>query len=181
VTHWLCTHRLHNLNMAGDAARHPHTIWPRHPPHSRGAEDQSGRGCGSVWVAPDVLQRDRAGRPERIAGEHREDWERAENIALTTFREGLIALTRAEIKRVTSRMRSKRNVLLDDGEHHHAFAQAIGALCFPGGRTDTTFVPCPAVSAGPTDHAAEMHWVIIRWKNQTGSCKRRFHKLLSHV
>jgi transcriptional regulator with XRE-family HTH domain len=25
----MCTHRLHALNMAGNAAQHPHSIWPR--------------------------------------------------------------------------------------------------------------------------------------------------------
>src|SRR5713101_3647514 len=58
VTHRLCTHRLHALKMTGDAARYSHSVWPRDPPHPRGAEDQPGRGGRAMWAAPDVLQRD---------------------------------------------------------------------------------------------------------------------------
>jgi hypothetical protein len=79
VTHRMCTHRLHDLNMAVDAARHPHPIRSRHPPYPRGTGDQSGRGCGAVRAASDVLQRHRARDSERVTGEHREGCERAED------------------------------------------------------------------------------------------------------
>ncbi len=43
VTHRVCTHRLVTAKMRRDATRYSHPIWPRHPPHPRGTEDQSGR------------------------------------------------------------------------------------------------------------------------------------------
>jgi hypothetical protein len=79
VTHRLCTHRLHGYKMSCNAPRHPHQVWPRHPTHSRGAEDQSGRGCGAVRAAPDVLQWHRARDSECVTGEHWEDRQRAED------------------------------------------------------------------------------------------------------
>ena len=73
VTHRLFTHRLRLATISRDARRHPHPLWPSNPPHTRGAEDQSRRGCGEVRLASDVLQRRRTGNQERIAGEYRED------------------------------------------------------------------------------------------------------------
>ena len=57
VTHRMCTHRLVTAKMRGDARRHPHPFWPRHPPHTRGTGNQSGRSGGTVRVASDLLQR----------------------------------------------------------------------------------------------------------------------------
>jgi hypothetical protein len=76
VTHRLFTHRLWATNIGRDAARHPTPIWPRNPPRAWGARDQSGRGCGEVRTASDILQRRRARDQERVAGEYREDCER---------------------------------------------------------------------------------------------------------
>jgi hypothetical protein len=78
VTHRVCTHRLVTAKMRGDARRHPHPIWPRHPPHTRGTGDQSGRGRREMRVAPDVLQWRRAGRQECVTCQHREDCQRIE-------------------------------------------------------------------------------------------------------
>src|SRR6202030_3537183 len=57
VTHRLFTHRLRLATISRDARRRSHPFWPRHPSHTRGAEDQSGRGCGPVRAASDLLQR----------------------------------------------------------------------------------------------------------------------------
>jgi hypothetical protein len=79
VTHRMFTHRLSPAKIGRDGSRHPHPVWPRDPSRSRGAEDQPGRGCGEVWVAPDVLQWRRARDQERVADEYREDRQRTEN------------------------------------------------------------------------------------------------------
>jgi hypothetical protein len=39
VTYLMCTHRLVTHKMHDDAPRHPHPIWPYHPPHTRGTEN----------------------------------------------------------------------------------------------------------------------------------------------
>src|SRR5882672_466989 len=78
VTHRMFTHRLSTAKIGRDGSRHPHPVWPRDPSRSRGTEDQSGRGCGEVRVAPDVLQRRRARDQECVAGEYREDCQRTE-------------------------------------------------------------------------------------------------------
>jgi hypothetical protein len=82
---------------------------------------------------------------------------------------------------VKTRMPAKRNVLLDGAEHHHAFAQAMGALCFPGGRTDAAPIWWTAVVAGPTDHAANVHAHTLLWKDWIVESNFRAHNVLSHV
>src|SRR5229473_3816210 len=79
VTHRLCTHRLHASKMACNATRHPHPIWPRHPPRARGAEDYPGRGRRAVWTASDVLQRCRAWDSECFAVERGENQQGIKN------------------------------------------------------------------------------------------------------
>src|SRR6202035_1914507 len=73
VTHRMFTHRLSPAKIARDGPRHPHPFWPRDPPRSRRAEDQSGRGCGEMRAAPDLLQRCRARDQECVASEYRVD------------------------------------------------------------------------------------------------------------
>src|SRR5208283_6243834 len=74
VTHRVCTHRLCVLNMEVDAPRHPNPLWACNPPNPRGTGDQSGGGCGTLWVAPHVLQRHRTRCQKCFAGQYREDW-----------------------------------------------------------------------------------------------------------
>src|ERR1700683_709466 len=78
VTHRMFTHRLRAANIRRDARRHLHPVWPRNSPHTGGAKDQPGRGCGKMRVASDLLQRCRARNPECITEKYREDWQRAE-------------------------------------------------------------------------------------------------------
>src|ERR1700683_5177562 len=78
VTHRMFTHRLRSANIRRDARRYPHPVWPRDLSRAGGAEEQSGRGCGNMRVAPDVLQWSRAQNPECVTKEYREDRQRAE-------------------------------------------------------------------------------------------------------
>src|SRR5260370_266760 len=77
--------------LQDDAARYSHPLWPRHPPLTRGTGNQSGRSCGTLRAAPDVLQRHRAGRQERFSGEYRESRKGATHESPEAIRVGLIS------------------------------------------------------------------------------------------
>lgn len=85
VTHRLCTHRLHGPKMSGNAARHPHSFWPRNSPREGRAEDHPGGGCGKVRASPDVLQRYRARSEERFVAQHRTDCDGVADQPTETF------------------------------------------------------------------------------------------------
>ena len=78
-------------------------------------------------------------------------------------------------------MRAEWNVLLDHREHHPAFAQAVGTAGMPRARTDPPTIWCTAVTAGPADHAAEMHRTMMGRKSQIANVKCNGHKVLARV
>ena len=79
VTHRMCTHWRRNAKIKFNAARHSYSVWPCNPSHPRGAGNQSGRGCGALRAAQNILQRRRARRAECLFGQYRKSRQGSEN------------------------------------------------------------------------------------------------------